>query len=270
MFRLFRFITSRWFYAGILCMGLLVFGLTKIDVSWFRRKAAIGVSTSLRVGEQWLAPRKKVQDASIALVYANIKIGNDGSDSLISTPNMIGSPEWDDVSKALFFTTSLQKIFKTDIVWLISRADEKSTIMQTFLNQWETTIRQATITAQQLQSTIAKNNVSLVSCQAQKASASSRYNEWLNNNNASAVHSATVEASTANECIARLTTDTNSHLWVLDRLTAAINQTQAYISLIRSNQSTILTHGDLINSSTPASILQLQNDLSTIRNVSTN
>jgi hypothetical protein len=76
-------------------MGFLVFGLTKIDVSSFRRKAAIWVSTSLRIGEQWLAPRKKIQDSAIALTYANIKIGNNGSDSLISNQTTIGSPEWD-------------------------------------------------------------------------------------------------------------------------------------------------------------------------------
>lgn len=74
-------------------MGLLIFVLTKNDVWSFRRRPAIGVSTSLRVGEVGLAPRKKTQDSAIAYTYMGIKIGTNGSASLVSDQTSIGSPE---------------------------------------------------------------------------------------------------------------------------------------------------------------------------------
>jgi phage shock protein A len=160
----------------------------------------------------------------------------------------------------------LWTIFKTDTIWLINNSEDKSMILSTFLSQWETTIRQATLTAQQLQSTIAQDNANLVVCQANKASADTRYNQWLTDNNAVLVQDATEKATEYNECIARLSTSIKSNQWVVNRLGAAITKTQSYIGLIRANQSTILSHPELINSSTPSDILQLQKDLTTLRN----
>lgn len=59
----------------------------------------------------------------------------------------------------------------------MSHSDDKNTILASFLSQGETTIRQATITAQQLQSTIAQDSTNLAVCQANKAAADTRYNQ---------------------------------------------------------------------------------------------
>lgn len=237
-------------------------GLSKTQVWSFRWTPAQSISTSISVWNKVFTPNKTIQDKMIALTYSNISLGNQWSAQLIQ----VGSPDGDDVSKALFFTKSLQDIFKTDIVWLVRRSDDKSTIVQTFLNQGETAIRQATITASNLQATISRQQTALGACQSSKEDADVRYNQWLSKDNASQVDAATKQASEANECIARQNTLITSNQWVLDRLTKAIASLTSYISLVRSNKSTIINYPDLINSNTPSEIIDLQQSLTSLKN----
>ena len=263
MLYIFRIITSLRFYAGIVCMSLFVFIITKSDVFSFRWVPAMNVSTSLTIGESSFVPRKNIQNKLIAITYTNIAVGNEGSNSFVTTS--IGSPDGDDVSKALFYTQSLTTILKTDIVWLMKNASEKQSVMQTFLSQWDILLRQASIVATSIQSTLARYNAKLSTCQSSKSDADTRYNQWLSVNNASQVDSATKQATQANQCIAQYTTIIKSNQWVLTRLTNAIKQTTTYITLVRTHQTTILSHPELINSTTPSEILQLQKSLSTAR-----
>ena len=223
----------------------------------------MNVSTSLTIGESSFVPRKNIQNKLIAITYTNIALGNEGSDSLVTTN--IGSPDGDDVSKALFYTQSLTTVLKTDIVWLMNNANEKNSVMQTFLSQWDILLRQSSIVATNIQSTLAKYNAELATCQSSKSDADTRYTQWLSLNNASQVDTATRQATQANQCIAQYTTMIKSDQWVLTRLTNAIKQVTTYITLVRTHQTTIISHPELINSTTPSEILQLQKNLTTAR-----
>ena len=262
MFIIFRLITSRRFYAGIICSTFFVMRVSQIEVSSFRWTPAISVSTSLHVADKKFIPNSKIKEKIIALTYMNISLGNEWSASFNTD---IGSPDGDDVSKALFYTKSLTNIVKTDIVSIIARSEDKSTIMQTFLSQWETTIRQATLIENNLQSIITRQTNALLSCQTSKSSADSLYVQWLSTDNASQVATATTQATQANECLGKQNTIINSAKWVLDRLNKINTKANIYITLIRNNKNTILQYPDLIDSNTPANILEFQKSLNTMR-----
>lgn len=139
--------------------------------------------------------------------------------------------------------------------------------MQTFLNQGENLLRQASITAQNLQNTIVKEQSSLATCQIDKTEADTQYTYGLSTNNSSQVESATAKATIANECIGRQNTIINSTDGVLDRLTTAITNSTNYTILIRNNQLTIIQYPDLVNSSTPQELLDLQRSLTNVRSL---
>lgn len=263
MLYLFRLITSRRFYIGMLCMSLVVFGLTKLDVFSFRWTPAVNVSTSLELGTHQFIPRKHIKELAIAIVYENITIGNEWSHQYLTLGEQ--TIEWSDIVQATQLTQLLEGIMKTDIIDMIRRSDDKQSIIQTFLSQWDVTLRQSRIVAQRLQSTILSSNTQLVSCQNKKSQADTTYRQGLAQHNVVLIDQATQQATEANTCIADMSTKIKSLEWVLWYLVSAANKSQAYISLVRTHQYTIVTYPDLIGSETPANILQLQKDFATLQ-----
>ena len=157
MHLVFRLITSRRFYAGIVCMMIFSLLVSRSDVSSFSWVPSISLSRMTSSSDQSFVPNKQIREKAVAIVYTNILIGNEGASQILD----VGSPEGNDVSKALFFTKLLQDTVRTDVVSLVRNSSERSVVLQSFLTQGDVGIKQATLTASHISQTITKHQLAL-------------------------------------------------------------------------------------------------------------
>lgn len=262
MIYIFRLITSRRFYLGMLFTSLVVFGLTKMDVVWFRRTPAVNVSTSLKVGNQQFTPRQHIRNVATMIIYKHIQLWNEWSAGFLTLGNT--QIQGNDVEQATQLTQLLTTYNQTNVIDLVRHSHDRTTDIQTFLNQGNTTVRQAQYINQRLQSTINSYNTQLSTCKVNKSAADTSYRQGLSSNNATLIDQATKKAIEMNTCIANSSTSINSLQGVYNNLSNVIKKSQQYIAVIRTHQSTLVTYPDLIGTDTPSTIIQLQKDFASL------
>jgi hypothetical protein len=74
MLKIFRLITNIRFYAGIVCMTLLMLFFSKTDVFSFRWLPSLSVSTSMKQLDTTYIIQQKIADNAVLLTYANIAV----------------------------------------------------------------------------------------------------------------------------------------------------------------------------------------------------
>lgn len=232
-----------------------------MDVISYRRTGPQLVNTQIQLGENDFRPTSHTSETAVMLTHSNISLGVRWSASLVWT---LLTTNGDDIAQALALTNSLKTIRQTDIIKFVQQSTDKSLTLRTYLGQAETTVRQGSFVISRLQSRISNAQSIISNCSTQKTQASSLYNQWLSNNNAWLIDRATQEWKEANACIAEQQTIVTTTQWVIDKLSEQMQKTNAYTSIIKQYQTTILSHSDLINTDTPETVLNLQSALENI------
>jgi len=261
MFTIFRLFTSIRLYLGCIVAIILVMILSRMDVISYRWTAPSIVNTQIQLGNNTFRPTTHTKQTAIMLTQSNISLGIKWSSS-ISSP--ILSANGDDISQALALTTNLKTIRQTDIIALIATSTDKPLTLRTYLGQTETTVRQWSFVMTRLQNRISNAQSIISNCTTQKTQASSLYNQWLNTSNAWLINTATEQGKIANACIAEQQTVITTIQWLIDRLSDQMTKTTEYTSIISQYQTVILSHGDLLNTTTPETLISLQSALKNI------
>lgn len=229
-----------------------------MDVISYRRTAPTIVNTQIQIWNNDFRPSSHTKQTAVMLTYSNINLGIKWSASIASP---LLSADGDDVSQALALTNNLKTIRQTNILTLIKQSNEKSLTLRTYLGQTETNVRQWSFVMTRLQNRISNAQSIISNCTTQKTQASSLYNQWLNTSNAWLINTATEQGKIANACIAEQQTVITTIQWLIDRLREQITRTTEYTSIISQYQTVILSHGDLLNTTTPETLISLQSAL---------
>lgn len=229
-----------------------------MDVISYRWTGPQLVNTQIKLGDNDFHPQSRTAQTAVMLTHSNISLGIKWSANL-GWPLLTANG--DDISQALALTNNLKTIRQTNIIRLVQQSSDKSLTLRTYRGQAETSIRQWSFITSKLHNRISNAQSIIATCTTQKTQASSLYNQWLNSNNAWLIERATEEGKVANSCIAEQQTIVTTLQGVIDRLSEQMEITTDYVSIINQYQSVILSHSDLINTSTPQTLLNLQSAL---------
>lgn len=253
-------ITNIRFYAGIICMTLLILFFSKNDVFAFRWLPSLSVSTSIKQVDTTYIIQKKISESAILLTYANISIWH----------NWWSVPWWslqdlngDTINKALTSIKNLQIIRTTDVL-KIKNSWFGTDWLNVFLQQWETSLLESQNIATELQNSIDVEQSQVDLCTSQKSQSDELYRQWLSSNNANQIEQATQQAQEASSCISTHWVTIKSFNWVLINLNTEIEKTKKYITLVTTNKWLISQYNDLLVWEIPSQLVQLQKEFNAL------
>lgn len=255
----FRLISNIRFYAGMICMIVLMVFATRTNVFSFRWVPSLAVSTTEKIINTTYLNQKKLSHEAVLITYAHIRIGNEGANkSVWWFPDLQG----DAVSRAITMTQHLQRVRTTDILSL--RSSDGADGIVSHLRYTQTSLWQAQPLLFPLQEMITTTQQRIDTCTASKSQADALYNAWLTNYDARQVTQATTQAQEASSCISTQTVQRNSAQWVLKNLQTEMTNTQNYLTLIQRNQSLLVEYGNLVPTEIPSQLVQLQRELQSL------
>lgn len=262
MLKIFRLITNIRFYAGIVCMFLLMLVFSKTDVLSFRRLPSLSVSTTVKQSNTTYLTQQKIADNFILLTYANISVWHQWwtSSSMIA---WIEDLNGDTVSKSLLAIKNLQTIRSTN-VFQITNLQWADNGLSVLLQQWQTTLTQSQLLSTTLQWSVTEAQSQVDACTATKAKADELYRQWLSANDASMIDEATTSAKEASTCISTYGVSLKSLNGVLLNLNTEIDKTQKFLTLLTNNQWLIVQYNGILDGEVPSQLVQLQKDFQSI------
>lgn len=255
---IFRLISNIRFYAGMICMVILMWMATKTDIGAFRRVPALTISTTEKVNNTLHLKHKRISQQAIMLAYTHIRLWYNNN-HFWADGSSIAELQGDLVSQAITATKNLQQVRTTDILQI--RNTDQANGITSHMRYTSSILAQAETLFVPLTTLIQEQESRITSCTNQKSQADALYNQWLSNYNAGQVAQATTTAIEASNCISSATVQRNSLQGILNTLSNEITKTRAYLTLITSNQSLLSEYGDIVPTEIPTQLLQLQQDL---------
>ena len=262
MLKVFRIITSIRFYAGMICMILLMLLIPNTDVFSFRWVPSLSVSTTTKIIDTTYFSQKKVSDYAVMLTYSNITLWHSSSSSVLSQW-WFSDLNWDIITKALTATKNLNTVRSTNVLQ-VNNSDNSVDGIGLLLQQAQIILSQSQSLVTPLQYMIDEEQSKIDSCTSQKSQADELYNDALKNQQSTQVSQATLQAQEASVCIATATVSLRSKNGVLKNLTTEITKVQDYVEIVTRNKTLIVKYGSLLDGTIPSELVQLQQELSAL------
>jgi hypothetical protein len=146
----------------------------------------------------------------------------------------------------------------------LQNSDKSVDGISTFIQQWQITIQQSQWISSELKWAIADAQSKADACTAQKTQADELYRQGLTAHDVAMIDQATLQAQEASVCISTHSVTVRSNNWLLTNLTADIEKTQSYITLVQENSELIRQYGWLVAGEIPTQLVELKQKMASL------